>query len=122
VLVAAWRLAHRRWENRYRRDALAELDRIERAVTADEAPAGLAGDLALLVRRTALAAFPRGDVAALSRTAWPSLLAPTCGGTDFSEGAGRILATLPYESPSPDATRLRPLLDLVRRWIKEHHD
>jgi uncharacterized protein DUF4381 len=110
--------ARRRWVNRYRREALAELEQITRAAADD--PGALAAGLATLVRRTALAAFPREQVAALAGHAWLTFLDRAYGGTEFAHGAGRDLETLAYR-PQPRKTSQMPLVDLVRRWIKVHH-
>jgi hypothetical protein len=111
-----WFVRHRRM-NRYRREALAELDRI----AATSAPPGeRAASLALLVRRTALAAFPRAQVAALTGASWLSFLDRSYEGTAFSDGPGRDLEAAVYR-PIPDGENLAPRIDLVRRWIEAHH-
>ena len=104
----------RRWHaNRYRRAALAELDRIM------QAPQPNVGALELLLRRTALAEFPRDTIAPLSGTAWLSFLDKTYGGQEFSQGASCALALAPY---APAGTGdFAPLAELVRRWIRTHH-
>jgi Ca-activated chloride channel family protein len=103
----------RRWHaHRYRRAALAELDRIVRGEPT-------AAALELLVRRTALAEFPRETIAPLSGAAWLSFLDKTYGGQEFSEGAGRALALAPYAPAG--AGDVAPLAELVRRWIRTHH-
>src|SRR5262245_43819712 len=68
LVAATWWLI--RWwrATRYRRAALAELDAI--ASDMDRPPAQSAAALALLLRRTALAAFPREEVAELSGPPW----------------------------------------------------
>ncbi|MGN6463712.1 MAG: DUF4381 domain-containing protein [Pseudolabrys sp.] len=111
LAAGAWRLVHRRHANRYRRAALAELDRMEH-----DTPDRFA--LASLVRRTALAEFPREQVASLAGTAWLSFLDRTGGGQDFSAGPGRNLEISAYE---PDPVDLHALSGAVRRWIKAHH-
>src|SRR5215510_8337859 len=55
LIAGTWWLAHRWHANRYRRAALAELDDIVGAPVQSQTTSALA----LLVRRTALAAFPR---------------------------------------------------------------
>jgi len=103
----------RRWHaNRYRRAAIAELDRIMQGQPTT-------GALELLVRRMALAEFPRETIAPLAGTAWLSFLDETYGGQEFSQGAGRALALAPY---APAGTGdVAPLAELVRRWIRTHH-
>ena len=67
TVLAIWRFVHRFRANRYRREALAELERIGRA--AGGLPDQVATRLSVLLRRTALAAFPRETVAPLAGTA-----------------------------------------------------
>jgi Ca-activated chloride channel family protein len=121
LIAAVWIFAARRRANRYRREALGELGRIEHALEDDQAPDQIVADLAVLVRRTALAAFPREQVAALAGPAWLAFLDRTGDGVEFSRGAGRMLATSPYARSRPDAAELRSLVDVVRHWIKVHH-
>ena len=116
ICGALWTV-HRWRANRYRREALSELKRIE-AGAATSAPAELAAALASLVRRTALAAFPREQVASLTNAAWLSFLDRTDGRRTFSEGPGRALETSAYrQAPAMDSSGL---ISAVRSWIKLH--
>ncbi|WP_426409866.1 DUF4381 domain-containing protein [Bradyrhizobium ganzhouense] len=120
VLVATvWRFVHHRHVNRYRREALAELNRIGQAESSERAE--FLTRLTLLVRRTALAAFPREQVASLVGSAWLSFLDRSCGGREFSQGVGRLLASGPYQQIPPNDAELKSLVVLVRRWIEVHH-
>ena len=113
LIAALWAFARRWHANRYRRAALAELEQIMRA------PEPTAGALELLLRRTALAVFPRATIAPLGGQAWLAFLDSAYGGHEFSQGAGRTLALSPY-APQP-AGNVATLADLVRRWIRTHH-
>lgn len=113
IAAVAW-FAYRWHANRYRRAAVAELDEIMRD------PRATVGALELLVRRTALAAFPRQAIAPLTGQAWLAFLDRSYGGDGFSNGAGRTLAISPYTPPQP-IENIGPLADLVRRWIRTHH-
>lgn len=119
IVVAAWRLLHRFRANRYRRTALAELDRLQQMSGAVQD--GMAASLALLVRRTALDAFPRETIAPLAGAGWLAFLDRSYGGHEFSEGAGRLLVSAPYRRSTEGAGDLQSLQDLVRRWIRGHH-
>lgn len=119
AIALVWRVVHVRRANRYRRAALAELEAIKRA--SSPAPTELLARLSLLVRRTALAAFPRQQVAPLVGPAWLSFLDHSYGGREFSEGVGRLLVTGPYRNGAPEDAELASLVALVRRWIKVHH-
>lgn len=109
LLVAAWWL--RRWllerrANAYRRAALDEI------AASDRDPVILAE----ILRRTALAAFPRARVAGLHGEDWLEFLDRSYGGQGFCNGPGRMLASIPY-SKKLDALDLEPL---VVEWIKHH--
>src|SRR3954447_26939385 len=119
VVWATWRFVHHRRANRYRREALRELDRMRQI--SDAAPRRLADQLALLVRRTTLGAFPRETIAPLTGTAWLAFLDHSYGGGEFSRGVGRWLVSGPYQRAAPDRDDLNALPDLVDRWIRGHH-
>jgi ABC-type nickel/cobalt efflux system permease component RcnA len=122
VGLAVWaifRLVHRYRANRYRREALSELDRMRRMP--DAPPDRLAAQLAVLVRRTALAVFPRETIVPLTGTAWLAFLDRSYGGDEFSRGAGRWLVSAPYQQTAPGRDELNALRGLVDRWIRVHH-
>ena len=109
LLILAWGL--RRWlltrrANAYRRAALAEI------AASDRDPVKLAA----ILRRTALAAFPRIRVAGLHGEDWLEFLDRSYGGQGFCNGPGRALASIPYSE-----TEIPPDLEpLVVEWIKQH--
>ncbi len=106
----------RRKANAYRRQAIFELDALEKRVTAEAAY----GDLASLVRRTALAAFPRQQVASLHGDDWLAFLDRT-GPGGFRDGPGRSLATAPYDGGRALSANDRAMLvRTVRNWIRSH--
>jgi hypothetical protein len=126
VLAAAWGGWHA-WTSwraaAYRRAALAELERL-RVRAADDGTRGAALQaLPLLVKRTALAAFAREQVAALSGGAWLAFLDRT-GCTDaFSSGDGRALVDVAYDPAAAarlDARATAALFRVVRQWIEGH--
>jgi hypothetical protein len=120
AVVAIWRFISYRRANRYRREALAELKAITRTSVTRQSPNELTAQLSLLMRRTALVAFPREQVAPLSGATWLSFLDQTSGGTDFSRGLGRLLASAPYARNEPGDGRCPELIELTRRWIRGH--
>lgn len=118
ILIAAivWR-AIRRWRaNAYRRAALGELALLEARVGERDA----ATLLSALVKRTALAARPREDVAKLSGRRWLEELDSMWGRDAFQNGAGRVLADAAYGG-AVDETKLRQAVAVVRDWIRSHH-
>src|SRR5262245_27256768 len=87
-LIAAIIFLVRRWHaNRYRRAALAELDHVLRSASEKDA-LSTADALALLVRRTALAIFPRETIAPLSGAAWLDFFDRRYDGEEFFEWRG----------------------------------
>jgi hypothetical protein len=114
LLWVGWRF-WRRWRaNAYRREALAELKEIE---TAPER-------LPALLKRVALVAYPRAQVAELSGDAWLGFLDGTLGTTDFSSGSGHWLPELAYDPGAADRISQKERKDLfvlARRWIQKHH-
>ncbi len=127
LFVAGWwvyrRLRHYR-ANRYRRFALAELAVIERELQRPEKRAKALSEIPVLLKRAALSAFPRSEVAGLSGEKWLAFLDKTMGGKHFTEGEGRLLPELSYAPAQqiaeiPDE-QISSLLPLVRRWIKVH--
>jgi hypothetical protein len=107
LLLAAWRMLRRHRANAYRRAALAELRRIEND----------AGAQAALLRRTALAAFPRHDVASLIGDEWLAFLDEAEGGKAFRSSLGRALMTAAYSRSSELGRETNPI---VARWIRRH--
>lgn len=96
-----------------RRAALGELRRLERN---EPDATRLATGVNQLLRRVALARFPRRQVAALSGDAWLRFLDAHAGGTEFSSGPGKVLATAPF-APVCQLERTA-LLALARQWIR----
>jgi len=110
--------------NRYRRLALAELEVIERELNQPEKRSNALAEIPVLLKKTALSAYPRTDVADLSGEEWLAFLDKTMGGKNFAEGEGGLLPELAY-APAHRITQLPDehigdLLRLVRHWIKRH--
>jgi len=112
ALLLAWgavTLLRRYRSNAYRRAALDELN----ALAHDgEDPA----QIAVLLRRTALAAYPRGQVASLHGDSWLMFLDAHFPGEGFFAGPGRILAEAPWRPVAANPA----LTALARDWILRH--
>jgi len=110
--------------DRYRRLALAELADLTRELLTSGQRVQVLRRLPVLMKRTALSAFPRAEVASLTGARWLAFLDRTMGGTEFTEGAGQLLGELAYAPTScveqlPDEC-VAGLLRAVRRWIMGH--
>lgn len=105
LAVCAYR-AWRRWKaNAYRRAALAELQS-----AANDA------DVAEILKRTALCAYPRTNVASLTGAAWCRWLSET-GGTDVPTIVSQRLVAGVFQD---DVTRTKELMEFATRWINDH--
>lgn len=58
-----------------------------------------------------------GSIESLTGTAWLKLLETPLGSTDFSQGAGKILLTAPYQ-PEVDKEDVIQLIQLCHKWVK----
>lgn len=103
VAILLWR---RYRANAYRRDALRELEGVR------DDPAAIAA----ILRRTALAAYPRRDVAGLAGDDWLRFLDARVSGNGFFEGPGQLVAVAPYRTIGAEPA----LYAVVRGWIVRH--
>lgn len=122
LIAGLWYVIRRYRADAYRRAASRELTAI-----AQEAASGLRSvdtieAVALLVRRTALVAFPRREIAMLSGPGWLAFLDDSFAGEGFVAGPGTVVSIAPYDPRSVVANDVAPLIALVRRWIWAHHD
>ena len=121
ALLLLWRIyifwqASRR--NRYRRAALKELSLIR-----TQGDAAALRRLPLLLKRTALSAWPREEVASLSGQAWHEFLDRTAQTKLFTGGAGQILNQLAYtgrDTAPPAAKDAGTLLAASEFWLTNH--
>jgi hypothetical protein len=115
VLIIALRyLISLRQLNRYRREALVILKTIES--DSELSPVESAQRIAALIKRTALAAYPRQQVASLSGNAWAQFLTESARNDQQVADAAKMLAAAAYR---PDADG-RKLTVPARRWIRLH--
>src|SRR5262245_53317744 len=110
-----------RWQrNRYRREAL-EIWKAEFGQLSDpnsRAPSIVR--LTELLKRTALSAFPRDEVAGLTGAAWFSFLDRTAANSSFSAGNGKLLEGAAYDSvfaATVDEAQARAVASEVQHWI-----
>lgn len=114
LLLGGWQLVKRRRRNRYRREALAELRTIGNEPGLD--PAESAQRIAALLKRTALFAYARRDVAPMYGSDWAQFLAESANGDRQVADAADMLAAAAYR---PDADG-RALNKPAQRWIRVH--
>jgi hypothetical protein len=123
VAFAVIIVTRRRRRNQYRRLALDEL----RAIETRPSDVNVLPNVAALVRRTALAVYPRQEVAHLYGDAWEEFLNNSTT-TDLGPGV-HTLVSAPYLAPPAvgadsvreSLTSVRESLTSARLWIEHHH-
>jgi len=118
VLVTVSFLLYRQYRIRkLRQQVLAALDRLASGYQEADGP-GFVSAVSTLLRQVALQCFPRTQVASLLGAEWLRFLDETGGKGEFSQGAGQILATGPYEAHVE--VDVESLIALARMWIRKN--
>ena len=105
LMLVLWFIAYR--SDAYRRAALREINVIGNDPK----------KLAEVLRRCALAAYPRTAVASLHGEKWLRFLDNAYGGTEFSQGIGRNIANAVYVK---SASAHDSLSELTAKWVRDH--
>ncbi|MDQ0321526.1 hypothetical protein QO002_003664 [Pararhizobium capsulatum DSM 1112] len=127
VLVLAfafWRWHRRRAQNRYRRDALADLAALESGSGSDAGRLKALNALPALIKRTALAVWPREQVASLSGPGWVNFLRTNAGKAKIEPEGFAFFAEAEYRLANddvPDEATARRVFAAARQWIEGHH-
>ncbi len=120
VITIVWRARSRWLARRYRTQALTEL----RAIQLESLePADAAASMMTVLKRTALAAYPRQQVAGLSGMDWWSFLDQGIGGKEFSESLGPMTNVLVYSDARDDEASVAVIEQLAvasERWVRNH--
>lgn len=129
VLLGAAAIGFIRWRrryeaNRYRREALADLAAIEADLHNAATRGSALAAMPELLKRVALAAWPREAVASLSGVAWIEFMRGHGGQEFFAGKAARLLDDLEYRPPATLAAvsddEARMFARSVRQWIEGH--
>jgi len=114
-------------KNQYRREGLAELEevvQISSQHTLDDVMR--IRIISRLLKRVALVAYPRQNVASLTGSEWSAFLDRTSGRKGFPESSSALMRAASYQSvdnldeaiPSDGLDRL---IEDARNWIGNHH-
>lgn len=127
LALAVWLLVrwHRHREaNRYRNEALAELASLERAMAGGAAAGAALAALPPLLKRVALAAWPRPRVAALAQARWVDFLRETEREASLPAPLAELLNDVEYRPPRElsalSADDARACAEVARHWIEAH--
>lgn len=97
------------------RAAWQELEGLRQAFASNHQEDKLVRGLSVLLRRYAMACYGREQVAGLAGYRWLSFLDEKGETTAFTEGPGRVLASVPYGGQ--DIIQGPELLAVVERWL-----
>ncbi len=101
LITVAWLIAQARQRNAYRRAGLTLLE-----------SANTVYEINVVLKRVALAAFPREQVAALHGESWMHFMQSTCEGEPFS-----ALSRVDEAAPANASIRAN-----ARKWIRKHQN
>ncbi len=121
-LVFLVRRSYRSWQqNAPRRLALRRLAAIDEEFDEGVCDVALGKELSELTRRAMLAYSPRQEVAGLTGDDWLEWLDQGLDDRPFSNGAGKILESLPYINPQAvnNDTDVRGLINAVKRRLQQ---
>ncbi len=114
----------RRWiHNRYRRAALQELTTISESLECESQRTHKLRQIPGLLKRTALSAYPRNEVASLSGKDWYGFLNSTLATPLFTDDVTNTLDTISYTTGAlnaVDSSSAQNLLSVGRQWVKQH--
>jgi hypothetical protein len=125
LIVLAWllrqavRWIRHWWQNRYRREALRQIDQMQRQAPQRD----VVVQLPFYLKATALQAYPREQVASLSGRDWLVFLDAHYTGPSFSSPIGEKLLSisyLPEEQWQLDDATVSKLIQMSRQWITLH--
>ena len=128
AFVAALAMALLLWlrhlaANRYRREALAELNTIEAGLAVEGTRVDTIRSIPPLLKRVALAAWPCVDVAALSGADWWRFL--QANDDRLSDDLHALLDGVEYRGDASivkiDEREARSIVSATRQWIVGHH-
>ena len=123
LLFLCVRWIKRWWRNRYRREALRQLQQVQHH--AGKQLQEVVAILPYYLKVTALQAYPRQAVASLSGDNWLAFLDKQYSGAAFSEGIGRKLlavAYLPQDQWQLSEKDSEALISMSRSWISKHRE
>ncbi|VVE35274.1 hypothetical protein PIN31115_03849 [Pandoraea iniqua] len=137
LLWFAWRTWRRYRTNRYRREALAQLQQWTIALRLPDSSAAADADIAsraralreiaALLKRVALSAWPREAVASLTGNAWAAFLRASHDNRGAAtDTIAALVTSAEYRSDDSlcrewDAPRTDALVHACRDWIERHH-
>lgn len=113
-------LKFRRYQKlkKHRQHIMQALQSLERQLQEGRSNEAVA-EMNMMLRRLALMHYPHKQIASLTGKQWLEFLDTSGRTTDFSQGAGRILADAPYLPQMPESFDIKGLNKAVKNWVKQ---
>lgn len=103
---------------KHQKQILKALEQLEKKLQKDQSTEAIS-DINILLRRLALAHYPRKTIASLTGQDWLKFLDQSGNTKDFSQGAGKLLADAPYLASIPKSADVKGLSSVVKKWVKQ---
>jgi Domain of unknown function (DUF4381) len=110
VLFLAFRHLRSWIRNRYRREALREIE------------AAAVVQLSEILKRVAMVTWSRNRVASLTGSDWTKFLADSSGLSDFHSAPGERIETIALANGPVTPQEQKQLRQLASEWVRRHHD
>ena len=113
-----------RIKNRYRRAALHQLQLLTQEINKTDKRDSVLRQIPILLKRTALTAYPRRQLASLTGKSWHAFLNSKVGTPSFTESSCNSLDCISYsvgDLDTVDAEAANELLEASKHWLKHHH-
>mgnify|MGYP002634765001 CR=1 FL=1 len=123
-----WKLWKRHQQQQLSRLSLAAVTKLEQDYAKHQDPQRLLRQYSSLLRRVALARFPRQQVASLTGSSWLDFLNNSTSSNLFTAQLGQLLLQGPYQKSDKNITQIDELGRAIHLWIKAigaegvHHD
>jgi hypothetical protein len=112
-----------RIKNRYRRAALHQLQLLAQDINKTDKRDSVLRQIPILLKRTALTAYPRRQLASLTGKSWHDFLNSKVGTPSFTESSCSSLDNISYSVGNldkVDAEATSELLKACKHWLKHH--
>ena len=116
-MIQNWR------SNGYRREALHQLQVLAKDIKSTEKRDAGLRQLPVLLKRTALSVYPRGQLASLTGESWLNFLNSKVSKASFNNATAALLDKLSYsvgDLSAVDTKTANELLGACQHWLKNH--
>jgi len=118
IIAVFWLLRKNYLQKKLFRLSQSAISELELAYDKHQDPYLLVKEYSSLIRRIALARFPRQQIASLTGKLWLEFLDESAGLSVFNSEAGKLLIHGPYQKSENSVKHLDELKQAIHLWIK----